>query len=452
MSNNFEIVIPMLKKSLILIALFFIIVAIPARAESLQELINRNKIEAIAKVKPIVQKMINDSIEVYKQHPLWHDDYKDAENFHYIYKVDLDYNDKAFYFDDSTSVNSIIDTTKILAERMLVLDKRFHELAYIIDDRNGLRFHTFILRDPNKKKEISYQYRYDIEQKLHKQFGSSAAFVNLPTFDGFLQFLVNNKIFIEDDSGNNFIDFDSFFRSEDNHWSYESEFIAIRFAGISKRAKAVSQNVNYKPQVERNFSKSILKIENTLDSLDSIYLQPIIKNKMNNFYSKLFIGKSNTAAIYEMVTGLGITFDEFIRDSAKLSFKSSHRFLYEKSLHEFQAGANILDSLKYNPIESNINYFIYWDDKKIGEYDFGQLYCNFECSYIEDAFSIFINRSNYDWVIGTQFGSIIKSNNQLYVVFSYYYTSKYETSSITPYQQFLEQVIDEYYVRKDYGK
>ena len=67
MSNNFEIVIPMLKKSLILIALFFVIVAIPARAESLQELINKKKIEAIAKVKPIVQKMINDSIEVYKQ-------------------------------------------------------------------------------------------------------------------------------------------------------------------------------------------------------------------------------------------------------------------------------------------------------------------------------------------------------------------------------------------------
>lgn len=67
MSNNFEIVLPMLKKSLILIALFFVIAAIPARAESLQELINRKKIEAIAKVKPIVQKMINDKIEVYKQ-------------------------------------------------------------------------------------------------------------------------------------------------------------------------------------------------------------------------------------------------------------------------------------------------------------------------------------------------------------------------------------------------
>ena len=85
MSNNFEIVIQMLKKSLILIALIFVVAVIPSKAESLQELINRKKIEAIAKVKPMVQKMINDSIEIYKKHPLWHDDYKDAENFHYIY-------------------------------------------------------------------------------------------------------------------------------------------------------------------------------------------------------------------------------------------------------------------------------------------------------------------------------------------------------------------------------
>ena len=55
---------------------------------------------------------------------------------------------------------------------------------------------------------------------------------------------------------------------------------------------------------------------------------------------------------------------------------------------------------------------------------------------------------DYDWLVTTEFGLIIKYKNELYRVFVY----NNVISSPIPYQQFLEQVIDEYYVRKDYGK
>ena len=70
MFNNSEFVILMLKKSLILITLFFVIVAIPSKAESvaqsLEKLIEQNKVTAIKLAKKYIKAHLKDSLKEYK--------------------------------------------------------------------------------------------------------------------------------------------------------------------------------------------------------------------------------------------------------------------------------------------------------------------------------------------------------------------------------------------------
>lgn len=451
MSNNFEILIQMLKKSLILIALFFIIAAIPARAESLQELINRHKEHALIKAKIKMQELIADTLEL-KGYRKTNPEFGDINNYEFYYEAQFGLNTNAFYFDDTTSIYSIIDTTQIVLDRIHVFDKQHYDLLDLCDNGDAL----WVCSSGGSPNTAFYE-RLQNQKKI---FGEEIQLIAINKLQVYFAVLNKNKIFVQKWMDDTYIDINDFIKKDTNAEIRKIHYNSIRHEGINKRVYDIAKN-GFKPQIKRDFSNQIKRIEGVLDSLDSIYLKPILNNKNSNFYLKIISKGQSFSSIHNLLSNLGITYDEFIRDSAKLTIRSEYRFKFQNT---DRVDISLTDSISF--VDSTLatlipnknysfmqKYNLFWENKFIGYFTVENRYPynSFEdiCTYDWLLNGINEYADSYQWCIAIDGGYLCKINDELKIIFGY---NEYFKNAPISFDLFIEQIIDEYNTRKDYRK
>jgi len=472
MSNNFEIVIQMLKKSLILIALIFVVAVIPSKAESLQELINRKKIEAIAKVKPMVQKMINDSIEVYKQSKYWKGEYLDIENLEFVFTAALDLNENCYDYNTSVSLYKIIDTTKIIDGSIEVISKdKIHLFAFsdldldfhieyeTLHPRMFSRWSTSV--DGCVQSSIAHNTYIDY---LKLRFSdSNLVFVSIPKIFN-LGIKSENRIYVIYDNGDGFDaceELDSYLK----HLvaNKEEKRLVLKILGRAyefKYQKALKDTL-YESKNALNYSKSIARISKFIDSVNQIYLKPIQDNPNFEIFDKLKVEPNSNCYkdIEKTLKRYGYSMQDFMNDTTNLKFIPRFLFQFSENINKYKSGDDLLEYLDVKLDKGTGEGYdidIIKNNLRLAQIDTDGWITN--CSTLPKEY-IYVDSllPNIIWKIYTPIGYLVNKDNQLYFTndsrsFKLKYNKDSNVPRLIPYQQYIDQVINGYYIQELFGE
>lgn len=449
------------------IVIILLIASVSARAESLQELINRKKIEAIAKVKPIVQKMINDSVEIYKLSQYWKDEYLDVENLEFVYTTALDLNENSYDYHSSTSLYSIIDTSKILGGIVEVINKD-HINLFSFQDSNNQYFVDFETLHPKYRSywNVGIEERVQVWKIQNTYIEHLKAVYSVTDFDFIcLPYLRLNAILYD----GRFVVFgeneDYFytFRELDNYLKHlvkiqkDKQLITsiLNRAYILKYQKAIN-DTSWQSTKIIDYSKSIARKSKFIDSVNQKYLKPIQDNPNSKIFDKLE-NADYFKEVEQILKFSGYTIQEFLANRENLKFFPRYFLQFSDEIIKYNSGKDVLEYLDLK-LDKEEGFYIDMvaNEKLLIKMDTeGRITHSFTLP--KDYIYVDALLPNIIWEIYTPLGYFVNIDNQLYFTedLKSLKLNKNTDSNIPrliPYQQYIDQVINGYYIQKVIGE
>ena len=419
------------------IVIILFITSFSARAESvaqsLEKLIERNKVTAIRLAKEYIKVHLRDSLKEYKNQ------LKRLDKLTFRYVPDISLRKEARNYDGQASVYSIIDNTTIknatvqiekedsVLLTLNIFDGRICYYKSYSADYGGMIFK--LKRAKEKKQKFS---------------------IDLLAFEAYIE---GDSIYLC-----KYKDWDSeIYTIKELESDFRSYNIRVRLRNINHNAyiksylEALSDS-SYKPLGRINLTY----LQAKYDSIKEIYLNKY-KNDSTGHYLQTLVNIDRLRDNIQNLKTLGFSLDQVLGEPNNLSFKV---FIKLKLTDSIKCFRQYDDIIKYSNIESfdksDVHVMVFFKGEKIGFIDNNE---NIICIHKE-----YIFKESFPWEYDD---SELYLNVDLASTFLFSVDNKFFISSTfsrqnpidyrnfprhsIPYEQYLEQVLDEYYVRTVYG-
>lgn len=427
----------------VIIILF--IASVPARAESvaqsLEKLIERNKVTAIRLAKEYIKVHLRDSLKEYKGQ------LKNIEKLSFKYSPRINLKKEARNYNGTLSFYSLLNTEYITQANVHV--QYFDTTILILSLINNKIVACEASSNYLKGREHFVRAKENI-QKFYPKVILQESYI-----DG-------DKIYVC--KYNNLtsgvykpIELDSYFEYYKQMNRAFSNYI-MHEGFLTSYLSAISDSL-YKPLGKTDLSN----LRTKYDSIQAVYLSKYKEDSGSYFLNLLYHDRDgeNYRHNVQKLKTYGFTIDQLHNESNDLSFKLKVKLKTNNSIKKY---IQYDDLTKYTNIDSidqsDVLVMVFFKGEKIGyipninksdsliliykdyegkeyslwEYDNSELYFELDCPS----------------------SSLYSVNNQFYISYGFCLADNIEYKDLPryslPYEQFIEQVIDEYYQRKDYGK